>query len=422
MIKKIIFTTDFLFHSENDKGTYHFWTVKLFATIIESVTGIKIEELKNLGFSRDEFYRLSGILNTESRYYTYDISKITKESVSYLKSFIDKETLVICVELGIDLRNILNNLGVNFINFWFHSYKLFDDTLLMINTNNCEIFKLLNNYKVPQEQFYFYANYWQTRIIRDKTFNDSFLEDNSAVFIAQTYKDKSVEKDKKFLNILDYKDEIENLSKKYNKIYYIAHPLCPINDEIKDYINAKRYLIELTDFPTYFLLASNKIKEVISISSSVLYEAQFFNKKINYLYKPLFNIDGEFGLNTFISVYNDYFNPSFWSSVLAPVTQTGSEVLNRNLFFNHKNKLRDAANSYMGYKFLSPVKQLETTVNELDAALKLQKTHISQLQKSIDKLNAIKYNVYPKHLIQLLSCFIFDITKRKAFRKKYSRI
>lgn len=369
MINKIIFTNDFLTHSFNNNGTYHFWFIKLLKRLVYYATNLEILELKDLNFDRKEFFNKSSITNIKESYFLYNYSKIKKESIDYLKEFIDNDCLIIGVELGEDIKNLFNNLNITFINFWFHPYKLLDDMVFIINTNNINIFNILTKYKIPEEYFYFYADYYNV-YIENNLFNDNKILDNSVLFIGQTSIDVSVKKDNEFLNITYYKDYIEKLSKNYSKIYYCPHPSQPNIEEVNKYIDSKDYIELINDIPTYFLLTSNKIKKVISISSSVLYEAKYLGKEIEYLYKPLFRIDEDFSINTFISINNDYFNPYFWSDILSPIINTNKNVINSKMFNYSKNKIRNIKNAYYGYAYLDKdnnnINQINENINNLN--------------------------------------------------------
>lgn len=369
MINKIIFTNDFLTHSFNNNGTYHFWFIKLLKRLVYYATNLEILELKDLNFDRKEFFNKSSITNIKESYFLYNYSKIKKESIDYLKEFIDNDCLIIGVELGEDIKNLFNNLNITFINFWFHPYKLLDDMVFIINTNNINIFNILTKYKIPEEYFYFYADYYNV-YIENNLFNDNKILDNSVLFIGQTSIDVSVKKDNEFLNITYYKDYIEKLSKNYSKIYYCPHPSQPNIEEVNKYIDSKDYIELINDIPTYFLLTSNKIKKVISISSSVLYEAKYLGKEIEYLYKSLFRIDEDFSINTFISINNDYFNPYFWSDILSPIINTNKNVINSKMFNYSKNKIRNIKNAYYGYAYLDKdnnnINQINENINNLN--------------------------------------------------------
>lgn len=417
---KIVYTMDFLYHAFTNLNTYHYWSVELINPIIKMVTNQPIIELKNLQnadnevFSREKFYSLSEINQVADAYYNYDVSLLKKESIDYLKSFLNENTLVIGSELGIELKKILTDLNIPFINLWFHSWKLFDDSFFMVNTNNKTIFDVLQKYKVDRLQFDFYANYWKIWSEQKKHIKDENLVENSVVFIGQTLRDKSTDKNGKYLNILDFKTELQNLMLTYNHIYYIPHPYVDYNQEIEDYINQTPYITKLTTIPTYNVLMSRKITKVISISSSVLYEAQFFGKEIEYLYKPLFNIDGTFEDDTFTSIYNDYFNPTFWKEILEHFMPININVPNKNLFFNNDNKFRDIKGLYYGYAHFDKHKINETKINEC-----MHK--INNVENCVKKEKIKKRNILQLRFKKNFYKAIFLLSHLKQYEYKYKK-
>lgn len=394
------------------KGTYHYYAVDLFKSQVKLATGLEIVELRTLKnsngeeFSRQKFYDLSNYTPIEKNYFSYDINKIKQPSFDYLKTFLDENTFVFGFEMGLELRKILTDLNVNFVNFWYHSWKLFDDAFLMINTNNKEIYDKLQQYKVPKEKFEFYAKYW-TYFTKQKNELDYLndLEDNSCLFVGQTLRDKATDKNGVMLNILHFKNEMEELAKQYSKIYYIPHPLAEYNDEIEQYLKDTSYIEKLENVNTYHLLMSEKIKKVTGISSSVLYEAQFFNKDVEYFYKPLFKIDDGFSLETFTSVFSDYYNPHFWADVLSVVIPTDMSVENKIWFEDISNKFRNINHIYYGYQNLNENYRLKKEIIvELLGVLNL----VSNKRK-------IKF-LYSKY--QILSKLTFGKTRSKYLNKK----
>lgn len=415
MINKIVFVWDFLYHDSSNGGTYHWYAVDLMRSQIKLSTGmdvIELCELKNEDgerFSRKIFYKLSGYEDIATSYFSYDLSKITQKSIDYLKRFIDSNTFVLGFEIGLDLRKILTDMNVNFINFWYHAWKLFDDSFLMLNTNNEDIYNKLQQYKVPEEKFRFCAKYWKYFTIRNHDLNYiDHLKDNSCLFVGQTMRDKAIDKDGVMLNILNFKDKLKELSKQYSKIYYTPHPMEYYVDEIDDYIRQIPYIEKLERISTHHLIMSDKIKKVLAISSSVLFEAQFFDKEIEYLYKPLFKIDEEFSLETFISIFHDYYNPYFWADVLSVLMNTNENVENKVWFVNIDNKFRNINHLYYGYYvFNENCRLYDRITNETDSKIEVFRIE--------NKFNKYKFKY---QLCRILCNMTFGKLKNKIKKKK----
>ena len=364
-MKKIIFIGDFLYRSPEYLINKSLWLQQIFEPIIKDILNENVDityglkdEKGNL-FSRKYFYALGGIKNLSDESQNYDISQFNKEQIDYIKDFFDENTILISFELYSKLSDFLSQFGCTIIDFAFHPYKLFDDLTYGIYTNHNKIYEQLLKYKIPQKKFYYYANYWKIFMQQNMMVQDEDLDNNSALFIGQTLIDKSVAKNGKFLNVTDYEDRLKELKEKYSKIYYLPHPyLGKARKFIYDWVKKSPYIELIDNRSTYGLLASDKIKKVVGISTSVLYEAQYFNKEIEYLYQPLFNVDTSFNEHSYISILDDYFNPKFWADVLSPILNVNCDIEDINYFKPLHNKIRNIQNQYWGYAQLDPIKRV----------------------------------------------------------------
>lgn len=206
------------------------------------------------------------------------------------------------------------------------------------------------------------GNYWKTYITENGLI-DNDIEENSALIIGQTRKDLSVEKDNKFLNITDYGEYLGTLCEKFDKVYYLPHPREKRNRESINFLKRYKNAETLKNVNVYTLLANENIKKVVAISSSVLYESQFFNKEYEYLYRPLYNIDEPYGENTFVSVYNEFFNATFWKELLEDFYTPKANCLDVNYFEFCKNKLRNLKNLYWAYSDLDDIQRINKFLN-----------------------------------------------------------
>ncbi len=397
-MKRIIFLSDVLFHSPDYAPAYHRWVMNLIEPAIKAVTGHQIQNQVDLlnasgdRFDRKQFFALSQIYDISNSYYSYDISKISTKSWKYLFSFINKQDLIIGVELGEDLCAKLTSRQIIYINFWFHSFHLFDDSIFMLSTNNQHIYNKLLHYQIPREKFELYAtitkHILQPRALRLQ------IQDNCCLFIGQTFADKSINKDGIFLNICNFEERIEELSKKYSKIYYIPHPSVANkkHTDIDAFIEHHPYIERLANVPTYVLLSSPCVKKVVGISSSVLYEAQFFGKEVEYLWKPLFKIDEK--KDSFISIYHDYFESGFWKDILAEFFEIRSLGASGQVLFDKKpNALRYISNSWHGYKYIDPL--IQTTNKTAALQRELDKfIHLGGAQYLFKKFKSPYQSIY----------------------------
>ena len=364
-MKKIFMIGDFLFHSTEYLSEESMWALKLFFPMIRDAVNDKIEVMFEIRdsesniFSREHFYKLGGLLNPKYKYNDYDVNSFNENQINYLKKFFNEDTIIIGFELYETMANLLSSFGCKIIDFAIHSYKLFDDMCFAIYTNDLSIYNQLLKYQIPRNKFFYYANYWKIFMENNGMIKDDDLEDNSALFIGQTLIDKSVVSNGKFLNVTDYDEKLKELNKKYSKIYYLPHPALGNKRKfIYDYVLKSPYIELLENRSTYGLLASDKIKKVVGISTSVLYEAQYFNKEVEYLLHPLFNIDALFEEHSYVSILDDYFSPKFWADILAPVCDVNQYAQDLNYFKPSHNKIRNIRNLYWGYAQLDPIQRI----------------------------------------------------------------
>ena len=362
-MKKIIFTGDFLYNSEKQNKEQLCLYFKIFEPIIRSVVDDSIEltfdivNVNNEKFSREKFFALNAVYNLKNIYNQYNVNKFNSEQLNYLKDFFNKDTIVIAFELYQPLCNLLTSFGCKVLDFAFHSYKLFNDNTFAIYSNDVNVYKNLLKYKVPQDRFFYYARYWQVYMQANNMIEDEDIEENSCIFVGQTLQDKSVEKDGVYLNVTHFEEKLKELSKEYSKIYYIPHPyLGGKRKTIYNWVKKCPYIELLTNRSTYGLLASNKISKVVAISTSVLYEAQYFEKEVEYLYKPLFNIDVPFEQHSYVSIHEDMWNPKFWADILSQICKTKNNVPDVNYFKGSSNMLRNIRDTYWGYAQLDPIR------------------------------------------------------------------
>ena len=366
-MKKIVFMDDILFHQIDFKTKGVMLYQKVFNPIIKSVisndtiTTFELKNDKDELFDRKKFFSLGNKNILKYRYNSYNIQDFTPQQIEYFSGFFDEDTIVIGFELYDKFSDFLSQFKCKIIDMAYHHYKLFDDLTFGFYSNDIDVYNQLIKYQIPQDKFEYYANYWKIFMECNGMIQDDDLEENSVLFIGQTLLDKSVHDSGKFLNVTDFEEKLKELSKQYSKIYYVPHPyLGKKRKIIYDWVKKSPYIDLLLNRNTYGLLASDKVKKVIGISTSVLYEAQYFNKEIEYLFKPLFNVDVEFSNHSYISIVDDYWNPKFWANILSPICEVKGNIQDINYFKYNRNMLRNLGNSYWGYAQLDPIKRIPT--------------------------------------------------------------
>jgi hypothetical protein len=143
------------------------------------------------------------------------------------------------------------------------------------------------------------------RAVKNKTREVNLLQNKSVLLIGQSPIDRSViGDDGQFKKLTSFEHEIKKIINE-RKTYFKPHPYYKEDDEaVKDMFNAE----VLFEDSIYDLLSNPCIDTVISLSSSVGYEAFYFKKENFFLIDPIV-------YDTVIHT-KDFIQPAFWAKVL----------------------------------------------------------------------------------------------------------
>lgn len=272
-----------------------------------------------------------------------DVNELNKEKV---KNFLKQYDYIIAYELSPETKELFDLCGIQYIDIWMAPIRFCDDIMFSFTSNVEAVQKCLIDYRVDKNFIERKAKELSKHI---KLFenDDISINDNSVLLVGQVLQDKSLLKDGKFLRLTDFKNEIVNLSNKYETIYLLKHPYMT-KTEFTQYKNSFKdisNLVYLQNVNIYLLLAKKEIKKVVGISSSVLIEAKFFNKEVEYFYKPIFS-------KSFIPIYRSYYEIEFWAKIF------GIEEFDSASYLNYDNMQRYSFNAFYSYEYFMKDKKL----------------------------------------------------------------
>lgn len=225
------------------------------------------------------------------------------------------------------------------LNLSIHPIRFADDIFFNFETNDNKIRGKLKKYEVNYDMFYAYADSVKATYL--KTVKKNNINKNSLLLIGQTDRDKVIFDGVKYLTLLDYIDDIKNIAKDYNTIYFKPHPYAKNTKKIYKILKKEFKNIIIVYDNIYHLLSNDNITHILGLNSSVLYEAKYFRKEVTFLYKYTFDIGG-----ADIGIYGDYFSSSFWADIL--------DVDDTNISLPFiPNRLRKSINDFWGYNEIS---------------------------------------------------------------------
>ena len=265
------------------------------------------------------FFMKSGINPSERYRRIISLDEISTESLSYFTDFLGNEDFVIGYELTDLFKNILSAQGVMYVNIWLHPVRFMDDELFMIETNSTEILERLKLFDYDKNLFY-------------------------CIVFGQTQKDKTLRSNNGLLSLLNYKEQLLMLKKKYNKVLFSRHPYASNDHHIVSTL--KQMGINIIKENSYKLLACDRLATVATISSSIGVEAYFFNKNVFYFNKMTCDIMrkdvSSIDLNLLLQ-------SEFWDFILY---NNEYKPRNINVFSSLRNKSRNILRAYYSYEII----------------------------------------------------------------------
>ncbi|MBE6452196.1 MAG: hypothetical protein E7012_01745 [Alphaproteobacteria bacterium] len=407
-IKRIIITTDVLRDPECKDFSLQsntVWTSTLFGDLCNEVTGLPIEvyDAKYMNGFVQTLYKIYGFTDKIEQidwlkiYNQTELEPLAKELFHVYFS----DSLVIGFELPQIFRRMFDNLGIFYIDIIHHPIRYLDDLLHGFSTNSLAIYNKLMKYQINPDIFKLQATYLKVKS-RMRNINNNKIIPNSCIIFGQTNVDRSILKpDGSLARILDYKEQIIELSKKYKHIYFKPHPLNVNNKETIEFLKSNISNFSLLDYiNAYDLYCNDSVELYIALSSGSLYEAKYFGNNVQYLYKQPFEY-GEDYINkstscydwkeVFVSIYKNYLSYAFWSDILSEIISVKSKD---SICIDTHNIMRHALRANWSYNDNNSF-TLETFMNSVRYDIASLRSSVQNKPIAIPK--GIGYKIW-KHL------------------------
>ncbi len=399
-MKGILLSADFLATKESEQSNNIRWLKDLLSRPIQQATKITASDFKSViseknGFVRSCFFERSGIQFIPGEMqFDFMPECVSEDSIHYLQQHIAEETLLIGYELSAATRTILNRAKITYIDIWLHPIRYLDDVLFAFSSNNKDINQALGKFNLNENTYYAYAD--RLRVQSYKGFRRPKLDlhDNSALFVGQTLYDKAISHHGRMLTLLDYKHKFEQLCTTYSHVYYSRHPFVKTGDEeVMAYVRQHKN-VSVIDEPAYFLLTSDEVHKVASISSSVVHEAKYFSKETDFFFRPVITIGVSEG--DYSSIYQSFLFGHFWSAVLEPCFKV--YPVQHIEYFESKDKIRDMLSFYWGYRNIDKLESLKQTVGTFyekkNNVTQLSSATVSDWRHGIERASVVSFDVF----------------------------
>lgn len=271
-------------------------------------------------------------------------NKIPNEAELYLIRNIEQDSLVIGYEMPPWLTQALSKHGFDWLDIRLSPIRFARDLYLIINSNRSTLRIDLNNYHTTSSELRLEAGLLKASILHNSKIPSTPTPEEMLLFIGQTKKDASLVSESGCIYRIDnFAEKI--LTVAANKsIDYKPHPYDKDHSrtEVKKlhYITGKKPRIIKESI--YQLLAGRIELEILAISSGVLQEAPYFDRKSHPLFKPVCNLDDQ---NIIHIRFSHFISPSFWEQLITG-KKSNNTLDTPNIQLNQMRRLH---NAYWGY-------------------------------------------------------------------------
>lgn len=374
-IDRIIVTGDTL--RPTNEGTYYNqtrnikWIYNLLRFQISQATNtpVLLKHNKNQSDYLKQYTEVDDIVTFS------DWAKLFETPTDNLTQLLQNEfhgSLVIGYELPLSMKKIFNKIEVPYVDIMLHPIRFMDDIFFCFNSNVTEIKEKIIPYELSRQEVQLSAGAVMAAAAHHNPISSNLKD--CVLYAAQTPTDRSMISNGTFLSSLHIADIAAPQANGKN-ILYKDHPMqsTPI---IKDMVQDRSNQFENTSDNIYDLLCADEVTSVMSISSSVCHEAEFFGKKSTYLKglsTPVRYRDDPNNQNTneYHSVYDEFLNPDFWRDILSPILK----VTEKDGFKTPRriNFLRNLLGLYWGYNTFAcdPIIK-NATINPLEQFPKIK--------------------------------------------------
>lgn len=233
--------------------------------------------------------------------------------------------LVIAYELPPYLEAILRRHEIGFIDLAVHPIRYLPDYMFGIRSNIPEVSARLHATQVPPALFGEFARLSAARSVR--AYRNNLPEPGCAVFLGQMAIDSSLIHNGRIHDAEDVELALTDLSTRYRKVYYKAHPHRKDTDRLKALV-ASLPRCQWLDVNIYDLLARDEVELVASLSSGTLVEAGFFGRRARpYIGREArVDVSGApheevFARGRFVAAPPAVFGTAYWSYILGLAEQ-----------------------------------------------------------------------------------------------------
>jgi hypothetical protein len=365
VIRRVIFTGDFLrprdtpqrlagtpppvFRSSQTENII--WLYRLLRRRLAEATGLPVEmKAWGQGIDTPAFYRALGLeQDTEGWITAFATRTLNREALHILEAAF-QDALVVSFEAPESIKQAFTYLGIPFVDLNLHPIRFLPDVFFAAQTNTRGVFEAMKRYHTPSATYFDWADLLSAAAIKLPHLP---MPPQTTLLLGQTRVDRSLIVDGQVRNLADYTAALRSLLQPGQPLMFKPHPYNPAGFGLLE-TGIPFGDVTWTSANIYALLAHENLSHVIGVSSSVLMEARYFDKKASSLAAPPFDIPdtaAEAVPGQYLSLYDSCFDTDFWRDVLSTVAPTST--MTGHAFRRPANALRLSLRNFWGFNEMS---------------------------------------------------------------------
>lgn len=288
------------------------WFYKLLSGLLGEVSSLPVGIINWSSLSGGQRHvdvpALFSILGQTPDFYgwvhTYNKKQITDEEINWVHRYFS-DAFIVGFELSPYQQALFDAAGLTYVSMSIAPARFAQDLLVTLETNNQNALgknSFLRWYFSDLRQV---ADLLSAKYIRYPSLK---IQPKSALFCGQVNDDASLIDGKRMVTLQEFLPDIFTLAEEHSELLVKCHPhgrLDPVVVEALDRLPNVRYI----NGDIYQILAHDNLKTVSAISSSVLFESQFFGKQTRRFLKNDFDF-GDGADKYFFD--KKILTPSFW--------------------------------------------------------------------------------------------------------------
>ncbi len=257
--------------------------------------------------------------------------------------------VVIGFELAESMKRILSLLGIPFLDFSVHPVRFLDDVFFAVQTNDAAVFEAMLPDHTEEGAFIGAAGLLAASALK---FRPTLRPRGETLLVGQTRIDRSLVRGGRVVDLSDFGPALRHALGE-GGVVFKPHPYA--NSDFGAFsarISLPR--MQVTHENIYALMASEEIRRVVGVSSSVLLEARYFGQEAHLLHESPFDIParrGEAVPGQHLSIVDAWGETDFWRRALAPLLPVTR--MDGHRFRRPPNALRTSLRNFWGFNELS---------------------------------------------------------------------